>query len=212
MATLQTILKYNRIAAFLIVPLLVGLQGWQYWQVVQLQDNLDDSVQKLTKTRRTFTETKADIDALPLDIDKVTDIAELYETLNVNTYAPLPLIQSFYEASEGKFLVDKFTWEADDYIKTLTAEEKNNNRNRRRGNNDKEGAGVKALPVELAMDGYFAANYETQQVFLNEAKTLLENIDSKIADYTLVHDKLPGLITEKDRLEINLGADAASIF
>jgi len=113
---------YAKVATCLVVPafaIYISLTSNNVYTFQKDMKFLEGEKQKATQG---FQKVQKDSREIPIDIDNITNILSLYETISVGANTPLPLISKFKAISTEEVLVYSLSWSSTDLIRAVKKE------------------------------------------------------------------------------------------
>lgn len=190
-------------AALLVVVALgaVGFYGFQIPGVMSEKESLDSQVRSVEQQLQDVIKTE---EALPKDLERITDIVTLHGLLNDLGYQPLDayrMLQEFKRTTNLTFFISEMKWLNKDNLLEASAAPA-------AGRNPAAASTrVQTVSFEVTFD-LFETKAGTKE-FLKRQQVFDENLKKIFADYTVeLTSKLPG---ESDQSGVDVGLESDKI-
>ena len=161
--------------------------------------------QKAAKEQR-FSELQASTETLPDDLDRITDLVSVYETLSgdVEDLVPTNFVQRLGAVMQGKTLVKSFEWVSNENLEGGDAGSRGRS-TRGRG----EAPTTNQGPLEIKMKVEFVRQQGDIDDFLSTANQFFSDLQGAFQGYSISYSKLPGTISESEDMSINFDDSSA---
>lgn len=185
----------------LAVPALVGLALWSVWGIFTAGSDISFTEGKRNDAKARIAKLEQDKKALPPDMDKIIDSAQLDGVIAKNTFSPLPMIADFSKLLDENTLVKAIDWvSAGPYP------------GGRRMLNPKDiGAPGQPPQIEAGFTVEFLNNNGDIDEFLVRSDKFLRSATSGFNGYKVTFSDIPGITRQSQAVEVNFGQDKAPV-
>lgn len=199
---LDTLFKLKvgqRIAISIFTGALVSYVGSTMYDIKTIINDIDSLETSRNAKQRELDALKAEVAKAPEDIDRITDMVELYELLTKRAAMPLPLIDRLSRVLTDDVRVKGLSWEV---VENAAKSTSNKNNNERSG---KEKEDEEDTTVMLRLQVQFSKDTDEQKRFIKMAEEWRQKMKAALDAKDVHYLALPGQVKESESFEISLG-------
>ncbi|MBN8531142.1 MAG: hypothetical protein J0L97_04690 [Alphaproteobacteria bacterium] len=179
--------SFAKMGAMALVPICLLTFTWQAYDLISVQSNIQFTQAKQVEAQGVLAQMEAKTKELPYDLDKITEVITLYETLSEKDARPLPLLAEFGTLiTTREMLLKSLEWEAPPPAKD----------------------GPKAArSITAKFDVEFLDPSTDLEKLLTRVNTFRSKLQQAFSGYSITFDAIPGVVGGNETWEQNFSSD-----
>lgn len=182
-ARINKLVKYSTLAKLLTAIFTLAILGWggmlgmDWYSASTAIEDLDNNQRT---TGNELSELQQKKNALPVQIHRYYDVANIFKSFYRSNYDVLHFTQRLYTGIRGNTTINSYKWSLSNALVAAKDEDKRT--------------------VTVEFESNLTPN-ENREKFVSDAQKLVETIKATFPDYEVTNSDLPGMLSDKEELK-----------